>query len=339
MLAHRSIYYLAAIVAALSLAHRAPLHAPPPLPKIPPRVAILKPLRGVSEPLRENIISFLEIALSAGRVHFRRRRATRIAPSIFRFRSSPATSSANITVTVGDEPGCANRKIAKLIRMAERASQDRHLRAQRRRHLGRARSSEARGRRTDGGRKDRPRHLHLSRRGRIDSFASRMEALFVNTDFAPQVMSRPALEPMHYALRRDHRGEARGAGCDRRLPRAQGSARRRFPSWPDGRRSRLQNRAFQLDRHGVVRGSRLRRFLESSTAMGPHLSHVRPLSLATIFIHGPFWALMLLAATGFNRYAMLALALVIGARIAMAAVSWLACCGSRSCSATSGSCR
>ena len=47
---------------------------------------------------------------------------------------------------------------------------------------------------------------------------------------------------------------------------------------------------------------------------------VRPVSLATILIHGPFWALMLVAAAGFNRYAMLALALVIGARIAMAAV-------------------
>ena len=33
-----------------------------------------------------------------------------------------------------------------------------------------------------------------------ESFASRMEALFINTDFAPQVILAEALEPMHYAL-------------------------------------------------------------------------------------------------------------------------------------------
>ena len=55
------VYYLAAIVAGLIFAHRA--HSEPkPLPKIPPRVAILKPLRGVTENLRANIISYLEIA-------------------------------------------------------------------------------------------------------------------------------------------------------------------------------------------------------------------------------------------------------------------------------------
>ena len=37
-------------------------HRAAALPKIPPRVAILKPLRGVSDHLRENIISFLEMA-------------------------------------------------------------------------------------------------------------------------------------------------------------------------------------------------------------------------------------------------------------------------------------
>ena len=56
-----TIYYLAAIVAGLLFARRAN-SAPPPLPKIPPRVAMLKPLRGVSDHLRDNLVSFLEIA-------------------------------------------------------------------------------------------------------------------------------------------------------------------------------------------------------------------------------------------------------------------------------------
>src|SRR5580698_3618115 len=115
-----TIYYLAAIVAGLVFVHRSN-SAPRELPKIPPRVAILKPLRGVSEHLRENIISFLEMAYS--RVEFifgvtsYEDRAIDVPVSL-----RAPYQFANMTVTVGDEPGCSNRKIAKLIRMAERAS-------------------------------------------------------------------------------------------------------------------------------------------------------------------------------------------------------------------------
>ena len=139
-----TIYYLAAIVAGLLFAHRAN-SAPQPLPKIPPRVAILKPLRGVSEHLRENIISFLEIAYSRVEYIFGvdsyEDRAIDVPVSL-----RAPYQFANITVTVGDEPGCSNRKVAKLVKMAApRIGQDRHLRAQRCRHFGRARSSQAGG--------------------------------------------------------------------------------------------------------------------------------------------------------------------------------------------------
>ena len=115
-----AVYYLAAIVAGLLFAHHAN-SALKPLPKIPPRVAILKPLRGVSEHLRENIISFLEIAYSRVEYIFGVASYEDRAIDVPVGLRAPY-QFANITVTVGDEPGCSNRKVAKLIKMAERAS-------------------------------------------------------------------------------------------------------------------------------------------------------------------------------------------------------------------------
>ena len=48
--------------------------------------------------------------------------------------------------------------------------------------------------------------------------------------------------------------------------------------------------------------------------------HVRPLSLATIFIHGPFWALMYIVASRFSLHSFDALAMVLGLRMVMATV-------------------
>ena len=46
---------------------------------------------------------------------------------------------------------------------------------------------------------------------------------------------------------------------------------------------------------------------------------VRPISIATILMHGPFWALMLVAATRGSAAAVAALVLVIALRLAMSA--------------------
>ena len=79
------IYYAAATLAAIRFAQRA--SAPtPPLPKIPPRVAVD------------------EEASFEGPVGLRQR---------YQF--------ANITLLVGEKPDFSNRKIAKVIKMAERA--------------------------------------------------------------------------------------------------------------------------------------------------------------------------------------------------------------------------
>jgi len=46
---------------------------------------------------------------------------------------------------------------------------------------------------------------------------------------------------------------------------------------------------------------------------------VRPISIATIVTHGPFWALVLLAVTRGSAAAFAALVLVVAARLAMSA--------------------
>jgi len=54
-------YYAAATLAAIRFAKRT-VSPVPPLPKVPPRVAVLKPLHGSSNSLASNLVSFLEIA-------------------------------------------------------------------------------------------------------------------------------------------------------------------------------------------------------------------------------------------------------------------------------------
>src|SRR5579872_3918316 len=193
-----TVYYLAAIVTGVMFAHRSN-SAPRALPKIPPRVAVLKPLRGVSEHLRENVISFLEIAYSRVEYIFGvtsyEDRAIDVPVSL-----RAPYQFANMTVVVGEEPGSSNRKIAKLIRMAERASDktdifvlsDADISVDPD-HLKRVVAELTENPKTG--------LVTCIYRGRAyDSFASRMEALFINTDFAPQVILAEALEPMHYAL-------------------------------------------------------------------------------------------------------------------------------------------
>jgi ceramide glucosyltransferase len=313
-----TIYYLAAIVAGLVFAHRSN-SAHKELPKIPPRVAILKPLRGVSEHLRENIISFLEMAYS--RVEFifgvtsYEDRAIDVPVSL-----RAPYQFANMTVTVGDEPGCSNRKIAKLIKMTERASDktdilvlsDADISVQPD-HLKRVVSELTAD--------DKIGLVTCIYRGQAyESFASRMEALFINTDFAPQVILAEALEPMRYAL-----------GATIAVKREALEAIGGFRALKD-----LLADDFHLGQKVYEAGYKIA--LSSSivtVACEDHnfadfwnhqlrwartYRHVRPLSLATIVIHGPFWALMFIVANRFALRSFDVLTMILGLRMLMASV-------------------
>jgi len=313
-----TVYYLAAIVAGLVFAHRS--NTPPrELPKIPPRVAILKPLRGVSQHLRENIISFLEIAYS--RVEFifgvtsYEDRAIDVPVSL-----RAPYQFANMTVTVGDEPGCSNRKIAKLIRMAARASDKTDIFVL-----------------SDADISVEPDHLKrvvqeltaddkigivtcIYRGQAYESFASRMEALFINTDFAPQVILAEALEPMHYAL---------GAtiAVKREALEAIGGFRALKDLLADDFHlgHKVSEAGYEIALSSSIvtvacEDHNFSDFWHHQLRWARTYRHVRPLSLATIFIHGPFWALMYIVANRFALRSFDVLTMILGLRMLMASV-------------------
>src|SRR6202035_827484 len=100
-------YYIAASLAALRFAIRVSSPAPP-VPETAPRVAILKPLRGLTEDLRNKIISYLELDYASVEYYFgvsdNRDRAAEVPTSL-----RDSYPQKQITLVVGAEPGCSNR--------------------------------------------------------------------------------------------------------------------------------------------------------------------------------------------------------------------------------------
>ena len=310
-------YYIVASIVAIRLAIRAASPAPP-LPKILPRVAILKPLHGRGESLLDNLASYLELDYPRTEYYF----------AVSGYEDSAAEAPvalraqyhlANITLIVGEEPQCENKKVAKLIRMAERSgrseifvlsdadvSVDRdHLR----RVIGELAADDKTGIVTC---------LYRARpRG---SLASRLEALSVNTDFTPMVMVSAAFEPMRYAL-----------GATIAIKRAALDAIGGFRALKNvladdyflGRAVADHGYTVKLSSSFVTVTCEEKRFSEfwkHQLRWARTYRTTRPLSLATILIHGPFWGLVLLIASRLNPLAAAAFAVLIAARLAMAAL-------------------
>ncbi len=311
------IYYVAATAAALRFAARSASPAPA-LPKIAPRIAVLKPLHGLSETLGANILSFLEAGYPRSEFVFGVAGYEDAAAEI-PVALKPRYQFANITLSIGEEPGCANHKVAKLIRMAERAPKaeifvlsDADVSVDRD-HLLRVVGELVAD--------DRAGVVTCAYRARpIEKVAARLEALYVNTDFFPMAILSAAIEPMRHAF-----------GATIAVRRAVLEAIGGFRALKDlladdfflGRMAAEHGFGVKLSSSIVTLSceeSRFADFWNHQLRWARTYRTARPVSLATIVIHGPFWALMLLAASGFNRYAVLALAIVLGARIAMAAV-------------------
>ena len=310
-------YYAAATLVAIRFAANASAPSPP-LPKIPPRVAVLKPLHGTSNSLAGNIVSFLEVAYPRldyfFGVHDYEDPAAEV-PVALRQRYQ----FANITLVVGEEPGCSNRKIAKLIKMAERATKadvfvlsDADVSVDRdylRRIVGELIADDKAGIVTCA---------YRARPG--GTLASRLEALYVNTDFLPQVLLAEMLEPTHYAL-----------GATIAIKRAALEAIGGFSAVKN-----LLADDFYLGNLVMAKGygiklsttlvtltceeQRLSDFWHHQLRWARTYRSVRPVSIATILTHGPFWALLLLAASRGKAPAVAALVLVIAARLAMSAM-------------------
>ncbi len=310
-------YYAAATLAAIRFAERASA-PPPPIPKIPPRVAVLKPLHGKSNSLAANVVSFLEVAYPRLDYFFGvadYEDAAAEIPVALRQRYQ----FANITLVVGEEPGCSNRKIAKLVKMAERAAKadifvlsDADVSVDRdylRRIVAELIADEKTG------------IVTCAYRARpIGTLASRFEALYVNTDFLPQILLAEMIEPMHYAL-----------GATIAIKRTALEAIGGFSSVRN-----LLADDFYLGKLVTARGYRIKlsstlvtlaceeptfcAFWHHQLRWARTYRTVRPVSIATILMHGPFWALLLLAMSRGRAPAIAALVLVIAARLAMSAM-------------------
>jgi len=316
-------YYATATAAAIRFARRtaSPL---PPLPKVPPRVAVLKPLHGSTNSLAANLVSFLEVAYPRVESYFGVESYEDPAaeiPVALRQRYQ----YANITLVIGAEPNCSNRKIAKLVKMTDRAEKaeifvlsDADVSVDRdylKRIVGELMSDEKVGIVTCA---------YRARPGG-DSFASRLEALYVNTDFLPQILLAEMIEPMHYAL---------GAtiAIKRKVLEAAGGFRAVKNMLADdfylGNFVNTQGYEIKLSDSLVTLTCEEKSFGDfwhHQLRWARTYRTVRPISLATILMHGPFWALILLAATRGSAAGFATLGLVLAARLAMSAaiVGWV----------------
>jgi ceramide glucosyltransferase len=308
-------YYVVATIVATHFARRA-RQAAPALPKIAPRVALLKPLHGRPEGLAANLTSYLEVDYPRIEYYFAvsnyEDSATEVPVSLrAEYKFKP------ITLIVGEAPGCINRKVGKLIRMAERAeraeifvlsdadiavSRD-HLRC----IVGELMGDERLGIVTC-----------IYRAEPLGSLASRLEALCVNTDFAPQVMISAAIEPMRYAL-----------GATIAIKREALAAIGGFTRLKDlladdyylGNLVAAAGYTVKLSSSLVTTVCAERTFTDfwhHQMRWARTYKTTRPASLATILVHGPFWALLFLLASKFSLLATGVFAAVILARVAMA---------------------
>ena len=139
-----------------------------------------------------------------------------------------------------------------------------------------------------------------------------MEALFINTDFAPQVILAEALEPMHYAL---------GAtiAVKREALEAIGGFRALKDLLADDFHlgSKVAEAGYKIELSSSIvtvacEDHDFADFWHHQLRWARTYRHVRPLSLATIFIHGPFWALMYIIANRFSLHSFDALAIISG---------------------------
>ena len=309
-------YYAVATIAALRFAGRLSTTAPP-LPKIAPRVAILKPLHGITQSLANNIVSFLEIAYPRldfyFGVHSYDDRAAEV-PVALRQRYQ----HASITLVVGEEPDCTNRKVAKLVKMADRAEKadifvmsDADVSVDRdylRHIVGELVSSDKTG------------IVTCAYRARpAETLASHLEALYVNTDFLPQVLLAESIEPMHYAL-----------GATIAIKRSALEAFGGFRAVKDmladdfylGKLTNSLGFDIKLSHTMVTLNCEektISDFWHHQLRWARTYRTVRPISIATILMHGPFWGLVLFGATAFSGPGAAALMLVIAARLAMSA--------------------
>lgn len=308
------VYYAAASVAALRFVRRASSPVPP-LPKIAPRVAILKPLHGMRRCLAENLMSYMELDYPRTEYLFAVSDCEDPAAHVL-VALKLRYSCAQVTLMVGMERDCANRKVAKLIRMVDRASEaeifvlsDSDVEVERdhlHRIVAELCSDEKIGIVTS-----------LYRARPNGTIASILEALFINTDFAPMVLFSSSIEPIRYAL-------GATVAIKREALEAIGGLRAIKDRLADDYflGEMVANHGYKVKLSSSVvtvncEEADFTDFWHHQIRWARTYRTTRPISIAAIVTHGPFWALLLLAATGFSPWSAGALAAALAARIGM----------------------
>jgi ceramide glucosyltransferase len=311
------VYYIAASLAAIRFARRAAA-TPPPLPRIAPRVAVLKPLHGLNSDLLDNATSLLEARYP--RVEFvfgvsgYEDRAAEVPLAL-----KAAYQFADVSLSVGEAPDAVNRKVAKLIKMIERVPRaeiivlsDADISVEPgylTRIIGELTADEHAGIVTC-----------IYRARSTGSFGSRLEALSVNTDFVPMAMLSEAIEPLHHAfgatiaIRRKVLDEIGGFAAIRNVLADDFFLGRRAAEC--GWEVKLSGELVTI----TCEERRVADFWNHQLRWARTYLSVRPVSAGTILTHGPFWALLLILASGFNPLAVAVLFIVVAARIAMASL-------------------
>ncbi len=310
-------YYVAAALAAIRFTLRAALPAPP-LPETVPRVAVLKPLHGLTQSLRDQIISYFKLDYPRVDYYFGVSDGTDRAAQV-PLELHQLYPQRPMEMVVGGEPGCANRKVAKLIKMSDLAKHadlfamsDADIAVDRdhlRRLVGELAADNKLGVISC-----------IYRALPSGPIASRLEALAVNTDFAPMVMLSAAIEPVRFAL-----------GATVAIKRATLDAIGGFRAIRDMLADDYYIGKLAADRGwDVALSSSIVTTITHERTFADFWNHqlrwartyrtTRPLSLATILIHGLFWALVLLVASGASAFSIKALVLVLVARLTMSAL-------------------
>ncbi|MGH8011996.1 MAG: bacteriohopanetetrol glucosamine biosynthesis glycosyltransferase HpnI [Candidatus Binataceae bacterium] len=310
-------YYAAASIAAVRFWFRTSAPAAP-LPKIAPRVAVLKPLHGLGKHLLENITSFLESDYP--RVEYIFGITDYEDPAIdVPLALKAQYHLANIALVIGEDANAENPKIAKLIKMTERDSKaeiyvvsDADIAVEPdylKRIVAELGADDDTGLVTC---------VYRARPG--SGMAARLEALTINTDFAPLVMLSAAIEPIRYAL-------GATVAVKRRALEAIGGFHALKDKLADdyflGQMAACHGFEIKLSSTIVSTSCEQRSFADFWTHQlrwARTYRTARKLSLGTILTQGPFWAILFILASRFSPVSIAVFFGVIVVRLGMSAL-------------------
>ncbi len=309
-----AMLYLLQCLAGAGFARRA-RRRPPAAEEL--EVALLKPLHGFSPGQLAAVSSFLDIDYGRRRLVLgltdKDDPARRIVEELHR-----RSATVPIEVVVGEEPA-TNRKVGKLMRLAASAGgapilvmSDADVMVERdylRRIVAELAADPSVGMVTC-----LYRGLPFS-----DRLAARLEALFVNTDFAPMAMLSYYIEPMRHAY-------ASTIAAKREALEAAGGLAAVKDSYGDdillARRAARAGYEIRLSSAAVTTLTEQESFADfwAQQVRGARVDRrIRPISLGRILVNGPFWALVLLALSRLSAEACWLFAAAVGLRMAMAA--------------------